>query len=245
MIEKLNEKILILEGRIHQHENIIEGLENRSKEKREELDLRLEIIHETKPIKNEAKIPIITYPDTLFQDITKPNDLYKRLDEDISKFTALVKSINESEILTRESLINDIKRSLIKLNPDADIITYGSYATNTWFTFSGIDLSIVSKDNIIFDKLKAELKDYKWVSNITIAKDSLIIQCNIQPSLINVHIRNQGLNDNNLKFVNVVRNYNKSLPFFSELTILLKYIFQISELNDPNTVSIFITNRKV
>ena len=207
-----------------------------------EYKTKLNIKQDTTP-KLVTKKPIYFYEESPFKHINSRENFYKILDDEIMKFYCSINYIKDSEKPIREMCINEFKKILMEINPNLKLNPYGSYATNLWIPFSGIDLVISDQtslklDQLILEKLRDMVKKEPWFisSNYIAVRNILKVECKIKNLSMTVFVSIQEPHHKNFEFANLINNYAKILPCFSQLGILLKYIFRITELNDPYMV---------
>jgi len=182
------------------------------------------------------------------KNIKYRDDLYKILNGEIERFCRSAESIKESGQPTRETCITEIKKILGEINPNLKLVTYGSYATDLWLPFSPIDLMITgNQDQPLLEKIKDMVKKETWCNAVSfIAQKSILkIECKIKNLAVCIHLTLQDTRHKGLEFVELIKGYTKSLPFFGKLGLLLKYLFRIADLNDSYKVFLISNNRKV
>jgi ankyrin repeat protein len=230
-------------------------LRTKIQEKRDRMTILLKKIEQGKGILNPIHTKHEKSPTTyeLMQQLPLPNikyrdDLYKVLNGEIERFCHSVKCIKESEQPARAICITEIKKILAEIDPDLKLVTYGSYATDLWLPLSAIDLMITgNQDQPLLEKLRDMVKKETWCTAVSfIAQKSILkVECKIKNLAVCIHLTLQDIRHKGLEFAELIKEYTKSLPFFGELGLLLKYLFRIADLNDSYKVILECDSRKV
>lgn len=163
------------------------------------------------------------------------SNLNIRLHEEIIDFYNFVKP-TEKEQEERQKTVERVINFIKYLDPNAEIYTFGSYATDLQLPGSDIDfcVDINGKNDIKFlGKISNELvrqgiSDKNDVDFISTAKVPIV---RFVDKLTGQHA-DISCTINGLKAVEIIRKYSERYPAFKYLSVVLKYFLKQRDLNE-------------
>eukprot|EP00826_Nyctotherus_ovalis_P063055 TRINITY_DN920_c0_g2_i2.p1 TRINITY_DN920_c0_g2~~TRINITY_DN920_c0_g2_i2.p1 ORF type:complete len:329 (+),score=84.58 TRINITY_DN920_c0_g2_i2:116-1102(+) len=167
-----------------------------------------------------------------------------RLDKDIDDFYRWMKLESKKLRLQREKIKHEILAQLHRIDPQLEISVYGSYSVDLSLPTSDIDIIIVFTQRIfrntpqaILQRLVEVIKHEKYIAGTKIISNSsmpvLRIECNEEMAGVKLDITVSDNRHKGIECVEMTRRMIEIFPAFERLTLLLKYILRISDLNDP------------
>lgn len=185
------------------------------------------------------------YIDLKFQQV-KYDEPYviKSLQRDLIDYRNLIKDEINKKRISVDHLIANLQSAVSSINPDYEVVLFGSYSTGLCLPWSDIDVVLVNKtgksdqDTFLLRKLYNVLLTKKtWIYETKIIETAFIpiikLVSTDQYFSFKIDISIEDEKHFGLKCVELIKTYLKEYDILEPLIIALKTILQNANLNDP------------
>lgn len=174
-------------------------------------------------------------------DHTKQKSMADWLTTEIVDFIKYI-SPSADEIRARNDLIHNLRSHITKMWPDADLLCFGSYATDLYLPGSDIDCVVVTKRGAPkYDTKNALYKLTSYIRSnglgievVPIAKAKVPIIKFVDPKT-KIHIDVSFERTNGLTAAKLIIEWIKTTPGLRELVLIIKQFLASRRLNEVHT----------
>lgn len=176
------------------------------------------------------------YPWIKDHDHSKQKEIADWFTMEIKDFVNYI-SPSESEIMTRNQVVNQLKQQIGKFWPETEVHVFGSCATDLYLPGSDIDMVVVSgtgdyEHRSRLYQLSSFLRNKKLAKNIeVIAKAKVPIIKFVDPKS-NIHIDVSFERTNGIEAAKKIRKWLSSTPGLRELVLIVKQFLRSRKLNN-------------
>lgn len=181
------------------------------------------------------------YPWIRNNDHTKQKSMADWLTTEIVDFIKYI-SPSADEIRARNDLIHNLRSHITKMWPDADLLCFGSYATDLYLPGSDIDCVVVTKRGAPkYDTKNALYKLTSYIRSnglgievVPIAKAKVPIIKFVDPKT-KIHIDVSFERTNGLTAAKLIIEWIRTTPGLRELVLIIKQFLASRRLNEVHT----------